>query len=67
MHFKDLDCDGADAKDLAVGTGVMPTIPLLLRTLTFGIFLKYEAEEKDPLPEMAESLGFMRGTLQATA
>jgi len=29
--------------------------------------LEYEAEEKDPLPGMAESLGFMRGTLQATA
>jgi len=26
--------------------------------------LEYEAESKDPLPGMAESLGFMRGALQ---
>ena len=71
MHFKDLDSDGADARDVAVGTGVMLTIPLLRELLHSGYYgeiqLEYEAEEKDPLPGMAESLGSMRGKLQATA
>jgi inosose dehydratase len=68
MHFKDLDSDHVDAKDVPVGTGVLPIIPLLRELLRSGyaeeLQLEYEAESKDPLPGMAESLGFMRGALQ---
>jgi sugar phosphate isomerase/epimerase len=69
MHFKDLDSGNVDAKGLPVGTGVLPIIPLLRTLLHSGykeeIQLEYEVEPKDPLPGMAESLGFMRGAMQA--
>jgi len=68
MHFKDLESDHIDAKGVPVGTGVMPIVPLLRELLHSDykeeIQLEYEVEAKDPLPGMAESLGFMRGSLQ---
>jgi inosose dehydratase len=68
MHFKDLDSDHIDAKGVPVGRGTLPIIPLLGELLRSGykeeIQLEYEVEPKDPLPGMAESLGFMRGVLQ---
>ncbi|MBV9145305.1 MAG: sugar phosphate isomerase/epimerase [Acidobacteria bacterium] len=69
MHFKDLESDHIDAKGVPVGTGVMPIVPLLRELVQSGykneIQLEYEVEAKDPLPGMGESLGFMRGALQA--
>ena len=71
MHFKDLDSDRVDAKDVPVGTGVLPIVPLLRELLhpayTGEIQLEYEAEPKDPLVGMAESFGFMRGALHGMA
>jgi inosose dehydratase len=71
MHIKDLDSDNVDAKNVPVGTGVLPVIPLLhelLRSAYSGeLQLEYEAEPKDPLPGMAESLGFLRGALQSVS
>jgi inosose dehydratase len=68
MHFKDLDSDHVDAKDVPVGTGVLPVIPLLRELVhmpyTGELQLEYEAEPKDPLVGMAESFGFMRGALR---
>jgi inosose dehydratase len=68
MHFKDLDSDHVDAKGVPVGTGALPVVPLLRELLRSGysgeVQLEYEVEPKDPLPGMAESLGFMRGSLQ---
>ena len=69
IHFKDLESDHVDAKGVPVGTGVMPLVAFLkeLRSQHYSgeVQLEYEVEQKDPLPGMAESLGFMRGTLQA--
>jgi sugar phosphate isomerase/epimerase len=69
IHFKDLDSDHVDAKGVPVGTGVMPVIPLLRELVRSGytgeVQLEYEIEPKDPVPGMAESLGFMRGALQS--
>jgi sugar phosphate isomerase/epimerase len=69
IHFKDLDSDHADAKGVPVGTGVMPVIPVLRELVRSGytgeVQLEYEIEPKDPVPGMAESLGFMRGALQS--
>ena len=69
MHFKDLDSDRVDAKGLRVATGVMPIVELLRdlvreRRYSGEVLLDCEVEE-NPLPRMAESLGFMRGVLQA--
>jgi inosose dehydratase len=69
MHFKDLDSDHLDAKGVPVGTGVLPIIPLLRELVRSGyaqeVQLEYEVEPKDPMPGIGESLGFMRGSLQA--
>jgi inosose dehydratase len=69
MHFKDLESDHVDAKGVPVGTGVLPIIPLLKELVRSGysgeVQLEYEVEPKDPMPGMAESLGFMRGALQS--
>jgi sugar phosphate isomerase/epimerase len=71
MHFKDLDSDHVDAKGVPVGTGAVPIISLLRELLHLRyageIQLEYEVEPKDPVPGMAESLGFMRGSLQTMA
>jgi inosose dehydratase len=71
MHFKDLDSDHVDAKDVPVGTGVLPIIPLLRELLHSGykgeLQLEYEADPKDPLFGMAESIGFMGGALRDMA
>jgi inosose dehydratase len=68
MHIKDLDSDHIDAKGVPVGTGVLPIVPLLRELLRSGyseeLQLEYEVEPKDPLPGIAESLGFIRGSLQ---
>lgn len=68
IHFKDLESDHVDAKGVPVGTGVMPIVPVLRELVRSGytgeVQLEYEIEPKDPLPGMAESLGFMRGALQ---
>jgi len=71
MHFKDLESDHVDAKGVPVGTGVMPIVPVLRELVRSGysgeVQLEYEIEPKDPLPGMAESLGFMRGALQSVS
>jgi sugar phosphate isomerase/epimerase len=69
MHIKDLDSDHIDAKGVPVGTGALPIVPLLRELLHSGyseeLQLEYEVEPKDPLPGISESLGFIRGSLQA--
>jgi sugar phosphate isomerase/epimerase len=69
MHFKDLDSDRVDAKGVPVGTGVLPIRQLLQELVRSNyaaeVQLEYEVEPKDPLPGMAESLGYMRGALQS--
>jgi inosose dehydratase len=68
MHFKDLDSDHLNAKGVPVGTGVLPITALLRELVRSGykyeVQLEYEVEPKDPMAGMAESLGFMRGSLQ---
>ena len=71
MHLKDLDSERVDAKGVPVGTGVLPIVPLLQELVRSGytgeLQLEYEIDSKDPLPGMGESLGFVRGALQAMA
>ena len=71
IHFKDLESGDIKAKGVPCGTGVLPLVALLkelVRSKYAGeIQLEYEVDAKDPLPGSAESLGFIRGTLQAIA
>ena len=69
IHFKDLESGDVKAKGVPVGTGALPTIPVLRHLgampYTGEVQLEYESEEDDPIPGMAESFGFMRGVLQS--
>jgi len=71
IHFKDLESGDIKAKGVPCGTGVLPLVALLkelVRSKYAGeIQLEYEVDAKDPMPGSAESLGFIRGTLQAIA
>jgi sugar phosphate isomerase/epimerase len=65
------DVSAADAKGATVeiGRGVIDT-PRLLKTLvrlgySKTIHFEHEKDEKDPLPGLAESVGYVRGVLAA--
>jgi len=67
LHMKDITAAAAQSKDVPVGRGIIP-IPQFLRTLVQinyagRVSFEYEAEPDDPLPGLAESVGFTRGVL----
>jgi inosose dehydratase len=63
------DVSSADAKGstVEIGRGVID-VPRLLRTLvrlqySGTLHFEHEKDEKDPLPGVAESVGYVRGAL----
>ena len=67
MHIKDVTAAKPDGKTCVIGRGVID-FPAFLRSVEkLGykgtLALEYEAEGKDPLPGMAESIGFINGVL----
>ncbi|MBT29807.1 MAG: xylose isomerase [Thalassobius sp.] len=69
IHMKDVDGLGAKGKPLEIGRGIMD-IPDFLRTLQEikydGIVaFEYEKDGDDPIPGLAESVGYVRGALAA--
>jgi sugar phosphate isomerase/epimerase len=67
--MKDVVAASPKSKDTPVGRGVID-IPRFLRTLVqIGyqgrVSFEYESEPDDPLPGLAESVGFTRGVLAA--
>ena len=69
VHIKDVSAATAQGDTVEAGRGVVD-IPQILRTLlrlryagTVG--MEFEKDEKDPLPGVAESLGYVRGCLAA--
>lgn len=67
LHFKDLASREGKSKPVVVGRGVLDTKAMLraLLDLKFAhhVGLEYEAEMNDPLPGVAESIGYVRGVL----
>lgn len=69
IHIKDVSAAVRQGHTVEVGRGVID-IPKLLRTLV-GInyqgvvAFEYEKDENDPLPGLAESVGYVRGVLAA--
>jgi sugar phosphate isomerase/epimerase len=65
LHVKDLISNAKDAKGIELGRGVMdvPAVVKALKKIKFkGICsLEYELDMKDPLPGMAESVGYYHG------
>jgi sugar phosphate isomerase/epimerase len=69
VHVKDLRREGRRWQDVPVGRGLIdiPGFFRALRRLPYrGVLaFEYEADEKDPLPGLAESVGYARGVLAA--
>jgi sugar phosphate isomerase/epimerase len=69
VHMKDLRQTGPRWQDVPVGRGVIdiPAFFRALRRVKYGgvVAFEYEADAKDPLPGLAESVGYARGVLAA--
>jgi inosose dehydratase len=69
IHIKDVDKKAADGETLQIGRGVID-IPAFLKEVKRlnykGILsFEYEKDEKDPIPGLAESVGFVKGVMAA--
>jgi len=67
IHVKDVSSADANGSTVEIGRGVID-IPRLLKTLvklkySKAIHFEHEKDEKDPLPGLAESVGYVRGVL----
>ena len=67
IHMKDVTSSDSNGKAIEVGRGVMD-IPGFLKTvikMKFNgiISFEYEKDDKDPVPGLAESLGYVKGLL----
>ncbi len=67
LHLKDVDKAAAEGRNIELGRGVID-IPAVLRALLeikypYHVALEYEKDADDPLPGMAESIGYLRGVL----
>jgi inosose dehydratase len=69
IHIKDVDKRAAEGETLEIGRGVIgiPAFLKELKRLNYkGILsFEYEKDEKDPLPGLAESVGYVKGVLAA--
>jgi len=69
IHIKDVSAAGQEGKTVEIGRGVIH-FPRLIKTLNKmnyqGVLaLEYEKNENDPLPGAAESIGYVRGVIDA--
>lgn len=69
VHIKDVSAPDKEGKTVEIGRGVIH-FPRLIKTLTKfkyqGVLaLEYEKNENDPLPGAAESIGYVRGVIDA--
>ncbi len=69
VHIKDVTAPSAQGKTVEIGRGVID-IPAFLRTLlktnySRVVSFEYEKDPGDPLPGLAESVGYVRGVLAA--
>src|SRR5260221_10108486 len=68
MHMKDEDKAAPEGKPIEIGRGVIdiPNILKALKKINYPgpVAFEYEKDEDDPLPGLAESVGFVRGVLK---
>ena len=68
VHLKDINSSEPDGKTLEMGRGVMdiPSVIKALRSINYkGVMaVEYEKDGDDPLPGLAESVGFARGVMK---
>ena len=67
IHLKDVTAAVAEGETCIIGRGVIDFPAFLKSVVKLGykgtLALEYEAEGKDPLPGMAESMGYIKGIL----
>jgi sugar phosphate isomerase/epimerase len=71
VHIKDVTAAAKEGTTVEMGRGVID-IPGFIRILTrikysATLAFEYEKDGKDPLPGLAESVGFLRGVLRTLA
>jgi inosose dehydratase len=67
VHIKDVSAADAKGTTVEIGSGVIDTPKLLKTLIKLGysktIHFEHEKDAKDPLPGLAESVGYVRGVL----
>jgi inosose dehydratase len=68
IHLKDTDKTAEDGTSIEIGRGVID-IPAVMKTLVNMnykgyVAIEYEKDENDPVPGLAESVGYVRGVLK---
>jgi len=67
MHYRDIDKAASGGKTIEAGRGVIDLVSVFKALLDirfeYHVALEYEKDEYDPLPGMAESIGYTRGIL----
>ena len=71
VHIKDVTSADAKGKTVEMGRGVVD-IPALLTTLqklgySRTLHIQFEKDEEDPLPGVAETVGYLHGVLDGRA
>lgn len=71
LHFKDINSTAPDGKTIEVGRGVLDLKSILQATLDVNyphlFSFEYEKDENDPVPGLAESIGYTKGLLAGMA
>ena len=71
LHFKDIGSTAPDGKTIECGRGVLDLKSILQATLDVRyphlFSFEYETDENDPVPGLAESIGYTRGLLAGMA
>lgn len=67
LHFKDIDTTEANGNTIQAGRGVLD-LPSILRALqkikfSYLVSIEYEGQENNPLPAVAETIGYAKGLL----
>lgn len=68
MHMKDVDKNVAEGKSVEIGRGIIdiPQVIKTLRKINYqgAVALEYEKDGDDPVPGLAESVGYLRGVMR---
>jgi sugar phosphate isomerase/epimerase len=69
IHFKDIDSTAPNGKPIEAGRGVL-NLHAILKSLVdiqyaYHVGIEYEKDADDPLPGLAETVGYIRGALAA--
>ena len=68
MHMKDVDKAMSDGTSVEIGRGVIdiPAVIKALKKINYqgNVAFEYEKDEADPVPGLAESIGYVRGIMK---